>query len=120
MSAFKDMMANDNHTVFLNVDEFADPHTIEYDGETYTDVPAMLTDLDQSARNQTATDHMQGVFLATSVLHCDIRDIGGVRPEFGTKIFVSDTDSGFMRPYYVGRSYCEMLMCHIELQAIDE
>ena len=32
MSGFKDMVAADNHNVFLNIDEFAERRTVEYDG----------------------------------------------------------------------------------------
>ena len=35
--SFKDMLADDIHNVFLNVDEFAEKRTVEYDGERYED-----------------------------------------------------------------------------------
>lgn len=37
MSGFKDMVAKDVHSVFLNLDEFAEKRTIRYDGEEYQD-----------------------------------------------------------------------------------
>lgn len=33
--SFKDMVAEDNRNVFLNLDEFAERRTIIYDGVTY-------------------------------------------------------------------------------------
>ena len=37
--SFKDMLTDDIHNVFLNVDEFAEKRTVEYDGERYEDIP---------------------------------------------------------------------------------
>lgn len=37
------MVAADIHNVFLNPDEFADKRTVIYDGETYMDIPVVLT-----------------------------------------------------------------------------
>ena len=34
MSGFKDMVANDNQAVFLNLGEFAERRTVIYDGVT--------------------------------------------------------------------------------------
>ena len=41
--SFRDMVAADNLNVFSNTDEFADPRTIRYDGETYNDVPCTIS-----------------------------------------------------------------------------
>ena len=42
MSGFKDMVADDVHAVFLNLDEFAQKRTIRYDGEEYQDIPIVF------------------------------------------------------------------------------
>lgn len=36
-------MQDDLHGVFLNLDEFAERHTVIYDGETYEDIPVVIT-----------------------------------------------------------------------------
>ena len=41
--SFKDMVAADIKAVFLNLDEFGEPQTIIYDGETFRDIPVVLT-----------------------------------------------------------------------------
>ena len=38
MSGFRDAVQDDLHGVFLNLDEFAERHTVIYDGETYEDI----------------------------------------------------------------------------------
>ena len=43
--SFKDMLADDIRDVFLNLDEFAEKRTVEYDGERYEDIPAVLSGL---------------------------------------------------------------------------
>ena len=79
--SFKDMLADDIHNVFLNVDEFAEMRTVEYDGEHYEDIPIVLTGLKEKDRRQLVTDHVQGLYLVSSVLHCALKDLGGNQPE---------------------------------------
>ena len=42
MSGFRDAVQDDLHGVFLNLDEFAERHTVIYDGETYEDIPVVI------------------------------------------------------------------------------
>lgn len=44
MSGFRDAVQDDLHGV-LNLDEFAEHHTVIYDGETYEDIPVVITGL---------------------------------------------------------------------------
>ena len=122
MSGFKDMVAADIHNVFLNTDEFAELRTIRYDGETYEDIPIVLTGLKEQDRRQLQSDHVQGLYLVTSVLHCALSDLGGKQPEKGGRIEVNDEEGGggFFRRFYVASSVCEMGMLRVELEAIDE
>lgn len=122
MSGFKDMVAADIHNVFLNTDEFAELRTIRYDGEEYVDIPIVLTGLKEQDRRQLQSDHVQGLYLVTSVLHCALSDLGGKQPEKGGRIEVNDEEGGggFFRRFYVASSVCEMGMLRIELEAIDE
>lgn len=122
MSGFKDMVATDIHNVFLNTDEFAELRTIRYDGEEYVDIPIVLTGLKEQDRRQLQSDHVQGLYLVTSVLHCALSDLGGKQPEKGGRIEVNDEEGGggFFRRFYVASSVCEMGMLRVELEAIDE
>lgn len=122
MSGFKDMVAADNASVFMNVDEFADLRTVIYDGVTYSDVPIVLTGLKEQEHTTTATDHTQGLYRVTAVLHMRIDDLGGNQPEKGTKISINDCEGGggFFREFYVAFSDCEMGMLRVELEGIDE
>lgn len=122
MSGFKDMVAADNQSVFLNLGEFAEKRTIKYDGEVYADIPIVLTGMKEKDRRQLMRDHAQGLYLVSSVLHCAMSDLGGKQPEKGTRIKINDREGGggFFREFYVAASVCEIGMLRIELEAIDE
>lgn len=122
MSGFKDMVASDNQKVFLNLGEFAELRTVKYDGESYTDIPAVLTGLKEKDRRQLVSDHVQGLYIVSSVLHCARSDLGGKQPERGTRISINDEEGGggFFREFYVASSVCELGMLRVELEAIDE
>ncbi len=124
MSGFKDMVAEDNRTVWMNDSEFAERRTIRYDGEVYANIPIVLSGAKQSERPVMVSngDHGQGLYLASVVLHCALSDLGGNQPEKGMRIQINDEDGGggFYREYYVTASDCEMGMLRVELEAIDE
>jgi hypothetical protein len=118
MSGFKDMVEADNRNVFINVSEFADLHTVIYDGETYEDVPLVMTGIKEQDRKQLVPDHVQGLYLVTNIMYCSVADLGGNVPEKGMKIKVSD--GSYYREYYIGASVNYMGMLRVELEAIDE
>lgn len=122
MSGFKDMVARDTQAVFLNLDEFAEKRTIKYDGATYEDILIVLAGLKEQDRRQLVSDHAQGLYLVSSVLHCAIDDLGGNQPEKGQRIKINDEEGGggFFREFYIASSVCEMGMLRVELEAIDE
>lgn len=122
MSSFQDMVHRDIHNVFLNNDEYAAPRTVVYDGETYTNIPVVLTGLKEEARHQTTSDHAQGLYRVTAIAHLARCDLGGVQPEKGSKIRISDAEGecGFLRWYYIAKSDCEIGMLRLELEVIDE
>ena len=115
MSGFKDMVARDNFGVFLNCDEFAEKRTVKYDGATYEDIPIVLSGLKEKDRRQLMSDHAQGLYIVSSVLH-------GVQPERGQRIRINDQEGGggFFREFYIASSVCEMGMLRVELEAVDE
>lgn len=117
--SFRDMVENDNHAVFSNLAEFADLHTVIYDGETYEDVPCVISKLKSQDRVISTEDHAQGLYLVTAVVHFPLSSLGNVIPEKGGKIRISDS-TGFFRDYYVAQSACDLGMVRIELEAIDE
>lgn len=118
MSGFKSMVETDIKKVFINKDEFADLHTIIYDGVTYEDIPVVLTGIKEKDRQQLVWDHVQGLYLVTTVMHLAASDLNGVVPEKGTRIKISDGD--FFREFYVASSICNMGMLRVELEGIDE
>ena len=120
--SFKDMVESDNANVFLNLGEFADKRTIRYDGETFTDIPIVLSGLKEQDRHTTESDHAQGLYRVTSILHCKRVDLGGKQPEKGQRIKINEQEGGggFFNEFYVASSVCEMGMLRVELEAIDE
>ncbi len=122
MSGFKDMVAADNRNVFLSLNEFAELRTVRYDGDVYTDIPIVLSGLKEKDRRQLVSDHVQGLYIVSSVLHCAQSDLGGVQPERGARIGINDEEGGggFFREFYVASSVCELGMLRVELEAIDE
>lgn len=122
MSGFKDMVAADNAAVFLNLNEFAEKRTIRYDGEEYVDIAVVLSGLKEKDRSQSVSDHAQGLYLVSRILHCRSDDLGGKQPEKGQKLFINDREGGkgFFQGFYVASSVCVMGMLRVELEAIDE
>lgn len=118
MSGFKDMVQADIKSVFLNRDEFADLHTVVYDGLTYEDVSIVMTKVREKDRQQLVWDRAQGLYLVTVVAHIAATDLGGIVPEKGMKIKISDED--FLMEYFIASSGNEMGMIKLELEAIDE
>lgn len=121
VNSFKRQLAADNQNVFLNPAEFADKRTIIYDGETYTDVPCVLTGAEETKRQQLASDHAPGFYQVAAVLYCALADLGGVQPEQGGYIKINDEPgSDFFNKYCVEASICEMGMLEVELEMISE
>lgn len=116
--SFSEMVESDNLGVFLDTEFFGELHTIQYDGETYEDVPCVITKLKEQDRSTSMSDHAQGIYRVTAVLHCRLEDIGGITPEKGGKIHISD--GSFMRRYFVAQSGCDIGMVRLELEALDE
>ncbi len=117
--SFKEMVAADIHNVFLNPGEFAEVRTVEYDGERYEDIPITLSGPTQEERKQTVTDHTQGLYRISAVLHCAHSDLGGNYPKQGQRIRIYDEgDSDFFQEYYIASSVCRMGMLRVGLEAI--
>ena len=114
--SFKETLKNDVKAVFLNLDEFADRHTVKYDGKVYEDIPVSLQDVEQTERQQMKDDHLPGIFKAKSTLYCALKDIGGKPPEQGKWLEINDgKNPRFFNKYQVGSSGVEMGMVRVEL-----
>ena len=127
MSGFKRKVERDIHKVFLNLEHYGEPRTVNYDGEVYRDIPIVLTGAKEQDRRrivmqQGNRDHAQGLFLVSRVLHCAITDLGGKQPEKGQSIQINNEEGGggFFHEYTVASSICDMGMLTVELEAIDE
>lgn len=118
MSGFKKMVEADIKKVFINQDEFADLYTIIYDGETYENIPVVLSGIKEKDRQQLVWDHAQGLYLVTTVMHLAASDLNGVIPEKGARLKI--IDGNFFREYYVASSLHNMGMLRVELEGIDE
>lgn len=121
MSAFKDLVMDDIHNVFLNTDEFAELRTVIYDGVTYSNIPIELNGITVEKRPQVGSDHAQGLYMVTDLAHIARSDIGGNLPERGAKLEISSKiNPNYFRPYYVASAQDMEGLLRIELEAIDE
>ncbi len=120
--SFKDMVAGDIHDVFLNLGEFAEKRTVKFDDDTFTDIPIVLSGLKEKDRRQLVADHIQGLYLVSTVLHCAITDLNGKQPEKGQRIRINDQEGGggFFQEFYVASSVVEMGMLRAELREVNE
>ena len=95
--------------------------TVVYDGATYEDIPVVIPGLHDKARRQLQSDHAQGLYLVSRVMHCTLDDLGGNQPEKGCRIRINEREGGsFFHDYYVASSICEMGMLRVELEDVDE
>ena len=113
------MVESDNNTVFMNTEEYADLHTVRYDGNLYKEVPCVISQMKAQDRNVPTADHAQGIYLVTAVCHFPLSKLDNIIPEKGKRIDISD-ETGFMKRYYVAQSGCDLGMVRLELEAYDE
>lgn len=98
MSAFKDMVSTDIHSIFLNTDEFAEKRTVLYDGNAYANIPLVLSQIKEKDRHQSGSDHAQGLYMVQYTMHAALDDLGGVLPEKGMHIRINDREIGRPQP----------------------
>lgn len=120
---FKDMVKSDIASVLMNTEEFAESHTVKYDGEVYRDIPLILQKVKQSDRTVVQGDHAEGIYLVTAVAYINEKDLDGVIPEQGHIFEIDDGEAlgkPFFRRYSVVTSKCEMGLITLELRYYDE
>lgn len=119
--SFRDMVRADIKGVFLNAGEFAEHRTCIYDGERYENIPVTVTNVKERDRRVLVSDHVQGLYLASCVVHLDAADIGGQLPEKGSRWRMAREEYGtFYQEFRIGASGMEMGMVRLELEAVDE
>jgi len=71
MSAFKDIIAEDVHRTFLNIDEFSDIHTVN--GK---EMPVQIDTNEQIEREKRMNQNMDGVYLNQKLLYVAASEFG--------------------------------------------
>jgi hypothetical protein len=123
VSGFRASLAADLRRAFLDLDAFGEPVTVEYDGEVYHGVQAVVSGPAESGRaiRRADTDYTQGLYKVAAIFHCAAPDIGGELPEHGARFKLGrGCDGGFLREYRVAESACDGGMLRLELEAVDE
>lgn len=121
--SLRDIVESDNSGVFLSLDDFADLHTVVYNGVTYANIKILLTKRKQSEMSVPSADSMQGLYQVSVVAHISLADMDSNIPEQGQQIQIDDgTALGkpFFKKYAVISSRCAMGMIVLDLEAIDE
>lgn len=121
---FKQCAAADIHAAFLNPDEHGEVRTILYDGATYENVTVIESGPTEGKRSsvvQMQHDFGQGLYKRTIILYVAEKDLGGVKPEQGTKLSMNEEEGGtFFHKYRVAESGTEMGMFRLKLEEVDE
>lgn len=121
--SFKEMVEADIKGVFLNADEFADMHTVIYDGETFAQIPVVLTKVKESEHSVVATEGVEGIHKVSVVAHLSLSDLKGRVPEQKQMIEIDDGEAvgeTFFRKYRIVTSDVEVGMITLELEMYDE
>lgn len=119
---FKAQVEADN-AVFLNCNEFADIHTVKYDGEIFEDIPVVIEQLMESDRPVIQSDHAEGVYKISAKVYLAQKDIGGAFPERGCLFEIDNGEAlgvAFYDKYKIVTSSVEIGMVILELERYDE
>lgn len=121
--SFKDIVAKDIKGVFLNTDEFAELHTVRYNGGEYKDIPISIQKNKQSDTTVASSNHSEGFYLVCAKAYFDIKDTDGKLPEQGMIFSIDDGEAAgkpFFVKYRIVTSENVMGMACLELEAYDE
>lgn len=120
---FKEMVEQDNANIMLNTDEFAEYHTVKYDGKVYEHIPVVLTKVRQSDRTILQSDHMQGIYQLSAKAYFNAKDVNDHIPKQGTWFEIDEGEAlgkPFFQRYRVATSENAMGMICVELEAYNE
>ena len=118
--SFKSSVQDDIKRVFLNNDEFAEKHDVIYDGQTFLQIPILLTQIKQS---ESTVNDAEGLYIVSAVAHIALSDMRDIIPEQDQHIRIDDgTALGhpFFREYKIVTSSCDAGMIVLELQVYGE
>lgn len=123
--SFKDMLRNDVHRVFLNDSEFAERHTIiyngvRYDGADHNGISVLFIKVKELEK---PIQNTEGIFGVQAKLHIALSDLSGRVPEQGQKISIDDGEAlgeKFFADFKIVTSMCVDGMVSLELEAYDE
>lgn len=121
--SFKELVQADSKSVFLNNNEFADLHTIRFDGEEYANIPVVVTKIKQSDRTILQSDHMQGIYLVTEKVFFNDTDTKGHLPEQGKTFEIDEGEAlgkPFFQSYRIATVEDAMGVVCVELEAYNE
>lgn len=123
--SFKDMLNEDVQRVFLNDEEFAERHTIIYDGTTYDgeDHEGISVLFIKVKELEKPIQNTKGIFGVQAKLHIALSDLGGKIPEQGQSISIDDGEAlgeKFFLNFEIVTSTCTNGMISLELEAYDE
>lgn len=123
--SFKDMLNEDVERVFLNDSEFAERHTIIYDGTTYdgADHQGISVLFIKVKELEKPIQNTKGIFGVQAKLHVALSDLGGKIPEHGHFISIDDGEAlgeKFFLNFEIVTSTCTNGMISLELEAYDE
>ncbi len=121
--SFKETVMADNLGVFLNSEEFAEKHTIKFDGMTYEGINVTFIKVKQSDRVILRDDHMEGVYLVSAKAYFSASDTDGCIPEQGHYFEIDDGEAlgkPFFSRYRVSTSENSMGMVCLELEQYNE
>lgn len=119
---FKQQVQNDI-AVFLNSEEFAEIHTVRYDGEELEGIPVVIIQLKESDRKAAQSDHAEGIYKVSAKAYLSQKDICGTFPERGC-LFEIDNGTAAGKPFFdryrIVTSSVEMGLVILELERYDE
>ncbi|MCM1275464.1 MAG: hypothetical protein NC299_08865 [Lachnospiraceae bacterium] len=120
---FKEMVEADNAAVFMNINEFAEFHTVKYDGREFRHIPLVLEKIRQSELSLPVTNHTDGLYTVSAKAYFRAADADGHIPEQGKSFEIDDGEAlgrTFFNKYRVATVDDAMGMICLELEGIDE
>lgn len=129
MSGFRDMVASESRSVFLNTEEFAELHIVHYDGEIFdgtehNGIPVVLCkeSLGNSSGTKAIPDDYQGLYQRHVTVYFSTSDLNGIVPEKGKQIEISTESDGrlYYREYTINQVGSDFDVIRLLLEAVDE
>lgn len=123
MMSFKETVQADIKRVFLNENEFAEKHTVVYDGESFENIPVVLTKIKESKHAAVPAKGVEGIHKISAVVHISLSDLSGREPEQKQIISIDDGEAAgepFYQKYKIITTDVKMGMVSLELEAFDE